>query len=51
MMSKKLLFRLGVGLTIGGMIITLVGFTLAGWQFDKYREEAPISWYRTVRFN
>ncbi|OJG52853.1 hypothetical protein RV06_GL000885 [Enterococcus haemoperoxidus] len=50
-MNKKNIFRLGIGLTVIGLIITLVGFTMAGWQMDKYHEEAPISWYRTVRFN
>lgn len=51
MTNKKKLFRVGVGLTIIGLIITLAGFSMAGGQLEKYREDGPHSWYRTIQFN
>ncbi|WP_170923010.1 hypothetical protein A5821_001948 [Enterococcus sp. 7F3_DIV0205] len=51
MTNKKILIRIGVGLTVIGLIIALAGFTMAGFQLDKYREEGTISWYRTIRFD
>lgn len=50
MMGKKMFFKIGVGLTVIGLVITLTGFSMTGWQLDKY-QEAPRSWYRTVYFN
>lgn len=50
MMNKKMLFKLGVGLTVIGLGITLIGFSLTGWQIEKY-QETPRAWYRTVHFN
>ncbi|OJG72274.1 hypothetical protein RV12_GL000980 [Enterococcus quebecensis] len=42
---------MGLGLTLIGFIIMLIGFTMAGWQMDKYHQETPSPWYRTVHFN
>ncbi|OJG25927.1 hypothetical protein RU98_GL000804 [Enterococcus caccae] len=40
------MFKIGISLTILGLVITIIGFALSGGQIDKYKFEQR-SWYRT----
>lgn len=49
MTNKKPLFKIGISLTIAGLVIAMIGFALSGGQVDKYKFEQH-SWYRTFYF-
>lgn len=49
MTKRKGLLKLGISLTILGLVIGMIGFTMSGGQIDKYKFEKH-SWYRTFYF-
>lgn len=49
MINKKSLMKIGVSLTVLGLVLAMIGFALSGGQIDKYKFEQH-SWYRTFYF-